>query len=172
MAIFKNASGVYFLRPIFIEFDDTGGEIAMFTIKDEDSVVNGKKYPSLRRLFVEREDPTEYLFAEEYLGGWVHWKKLIESSVLKGVISDWREELEIRVRAKALNSVKAKAQNPEDKESLQASKYLLSSSWKISTDPKVGRPSKEAIKREADKLFKEQSVYTEDYDRILGSSVN
>lgn len=166
---FKNNSGAHLLKPIFYELDFEGRPNAQYTLKTYDSEFEGKLYPSLRRLYVELEDPTEYLFSCTYLDGWDHWKKLSQASFFQPYLAEWREELEIRLKAKALVRIKSTAES-RTKDSLAADKILLSGGWKESEKKSgAGRPTKEKIQEEANKLFKEQSVFDEDYNRIMGS---
>lgn len=164
---FKNSSGTHLLKPIFYELDEQGRPNAQFSLKPHDSTFEGVVYPSLRRLYVELEDPTEYLFSETYLDGWTHWKKLSSASFFQEHLTEWREELDIRLRAKSLVRIKARAEGNQ-KDSLTADKILLSGGWKTE-ESKVGRPTKEKIQNEAEKLIRERTVFDEDYDRILGS---
>lgn len=167
---FKNTNGFHLLKPIFYELDDAEHLQTIYTLKEYDHEVNGIIYPSLRRLYVECEDPTEYEFACLHLDGWVHWKKLSAAVFFQPYLKEWREELEVRLRAKALNRIKVRAAS-NDKDSMQADKILLSGGWKTPEEKtQVGRPTKAKIAEEADKLFKEKSVFDEDYERIMGTA--
>ena len=164
---FKNSMGVHLLKPIFYELDEAGRPNAQYTLKTYDSTFEGVFYPSLRRLYVNLEDPTEYLFAETYLDGWDHWKKLSSASFFKEYLSEMREELDVRLRAKALVRIRARAEG-NSKDGLSADKILLQGGWKTPEEKSsVGRPTKEKIKEEADKLFKERTVFDEDFERIM-----
>ena len=168
---FKNSSGTHILKQIFFEFSDAEHQYSVYTLKDYDHEYNGVTYPSLRRLYVECEDPTEYQFATEHLDSWAHWKKLIASNFFKPYLKEWREELEVRLRAKALARIKTRAAS-NGKDAQQADKILLSGGWKTPEEKTgAGRPSKDKIKQEAEKLFQEQSVHDEDYERIFGTTV-
>lgn len=167
---FKNASGAHLLKPIFFEYDDAEHLQSVYTLKDYDHEYNGKSYPSLRKLYVEMEDPTEYEFACKYLDGWTHWKKLSTASFFKPYLKEWREELEVRLRAQALNRMKVRATS-DTKDSMQADKILLVGGWKTPEEKeRVGRPSKQKIQEEANKLFAERTVFDEDFERILGNA--
>jgi hypothetical protein len=52
---------------------------AVYTLKDDDHTHNGVVYPSLKRLYLEMEDVVEYDFANTYLLGWSHWKRMNEN---------------------------------------------------------------------------------------------
>lgn len=166
MNIFKNSSGAHLLKSIFFEYDDITKSQAIYTLKDYDHTVDGKLYPSLRRLYVELEDPTEYEFATKYLDSWSHWKKLSAASFFTEHLNDWREELSVRLRAQAVNRIKVESKSGS-KAAFQANKFLVAGQWTEKSSP-VGRPTKEKIKSEAEKLFKESSVVDDDFDRIVG----
>jgi hypothetical protein len=158
---FKASNGVYLLKVLFVENDPTK-MTAVYTLKDEDHTVDNRVFPSLRRLFVESEDLTEYLFAETHLGGWGHWCKLKECSWFP--YHQWREELEVRVKSKALRNVQDIVRDNKHKDNLQASKFILQDGWK--KKERVGRTTKEKIKQEANSLFKEKSETAEDLERL------
>ena len=167
---FKNASGVFFTKELFFETKVGDRSNAVYTLKDYDHTVDGILYPSLSKIYLEEEDLTEYDFAEKYLGGYPHWEKLLASPMISPYIKDWRKRLDLKMRAKALNRIKKKAESPEDKESFQANKFILSGQWRTAEEKSaVGRPTKAKIKEEADRIIKEQSVFDEDYDRIMNN---
>lgn len=166
---FKNGAGAHLLKTIFFELDDAEKTQAIYTLKDYDHTVNGVLYPSLRKLYVETEDPTEYSFAVQYLDGWSHWKKLSSASFFQDHLKDWREELNVRIRSKNLAKIKEVA-SQNLKESYQAQKFLTTGGWQIESEKeKVGRPTKEKIKQEAEKIFEARSEVDEDYDRIFNN---
>jgi len=95
-----------------------------------------------RILFVECEDPTGYKFATEYLGGWKHWLALKRSTKVNEFILEWEEELEVKLRSKAiLNMLKLS----DGDKGYQANKFLIDGGWK---QKKAGRPSKADIRKE------------------------
>ena len=119
--------------------------------------------PSMRRLYLEMEDPTEYSFATEVLGSYDHWKKLSSLKWFRSHLLDWRKELELRIRAKAIRSVASHAENKPD-----AAKWLAECGWK---EKRRGRPTKQE-KDKQELLEKELSSFVkDDYDR-LGLKIN
>lgn len=157
---FKGASGAYYTKQLFYETADTDREFVLYTLKDDDH----EGYPSIRRLYVEFEDETEYEFARAYFGSWRHWKRLLECSWFRPVIEEAREELSVRLAAKNLVKIREKALSGD----LKANQYLLERKWVSKKEP-VGRPSKEKIKAEAEKLFSDKQDVTSDFERILDS---
>lgn len=138
----------------------------MFTLHKED--VDG--LPSLYRLYLEEEDVSEYFFAKKYLGGWEHWQKLSESTFFKPYIQDWRKELEILIRAKALKRLLAVADNPANKFSYDANKLLVKEGYKEKDTDKTskrGRPTKDEINKEATRIASEEDQVKLDHERLL-----
>lgn len=168
---FKNSVGAHLVKSIFFEYDDVEKSSAVYTLKDYDHTYNGITYPSLRRLYVGLADPTEYLFAEEYLDGWSHWKKLSSAAFFQEHLKEWREELDVKLRAASLLKIRETAA-ANQKESFQAQKFLVTGGWKSPDEKeKVGRPTKEKIKQEADRLFSERSVHDDDFERMFGKPI-
>lgn len=127
----------YRTRSLFIETHTQGPEPLM-TLKEHDIEVNGKKLLSLRRIYLEIGDPTEYQVAMEVLGSWDHWNRLLESTVVKPYIDAMREELEIVNRSQALQALRKTALY-EGAKGTVAAKYIAEQAWKSTR----GRPSKE-----------------------------
>ena len=159
--IFKNASGAHYLQALFFETAlEQNKDYVLYTLKQQDH----RGYPSIHRLFVEMNDPTEYNFAKEYFASWTHWKMIKDCTWFKPYYDAMKEELEVSIRAKALADLRASAEDP--KNTVQVNKYLLDKGWVDKTDTR-GRPSKDTIKREADKLFKDKQELEEDFSRII-----
>lgn len=158
---FKNSSGTHYLKALFYEIAlEPNRDYVLYTLKQEDH--NG--YPSIHRLFVEANDPTEYEFAKKYFASWSHWKMVRECSWFKANYEAMKEELEMKIKADALRHLRNARNDP--KNAVQVNKYLLAGGWADKTDTR-GRPSKARIKEEADKLVKENDVVNEDFVRII-----
>lgn len=118
-------------------------QYAVFTFNDEDKTYDGRIYPSLKKLYLQCEDPTEYQFAKKYLLGWSHWKRLNENKMLREQFDEWREELEIAMRSEAVQAIRDMT---ADGSNFQAAKWLADRGW----DKRgAGRPSKAEKEREA-----------------------
>lgn len=112
-------------------------DYAVYTLKEYDYPYKGKHYPSLKKLYIAEEDPTEYAFAEKHLLGWQHWKRLCENKVLGRHIEEWREELELKIRSQAIRDMVNMCANEGGNYS--AAKFLADRGW----DKRApGRPSK------------------------------
>ena len=135
-------------------------EFAIYTLEDEDKEYKGKLYPSLKRLFIETEDLTEYNFAKEYLLGWHHWQRLNANKMLREHFDKWREELTLSIRAEAIKSIIDQAL---DGTNFQAAKFLAEGGW---SKRSAGRPSKEEMQKEAAQREKIHSEFSEDLERL------
>ncbi len=128
MSSFKDSKGVWLTLGLFGDKAGPYKKGIIFDTLDE-----------ARRKFIELEDPTGVLFADKYLGGYAHWKAVRASKGLCEDIEEWEEELEVRLRSKALIQIKNMSEV-----SFQASKLILDKGW----DKKAGRPTKEAVEKE------------------------
>lgn len=154
---FKTDQGVFRLRALFYEETLADKSTVVYTLKDNDHA----GYPSLRRLFLDLGDPTEYYFAQRYLDGWAHWERLCDCDWFRPYIERWRRELELIIRSQALMRIRMIASSP-GKESFMANKFLLSGSWKMHNNTKI---AKDEIKEEANKQEKHQVL--QDAKRLL-----
>lgn len=132
---------------------------AIYTLKDVDHEWNGRVYPSMRRLYLEMGDPTEYQFATTYLLGWKHWQRLCANKALKQHVDDWREELEVKLRCEGVHSAIVQARSG----SWQAAKWLVDKGW---SESKAGRPSKADVDREIKMQARIKDEYAEDLQRL------
>lgn len=154
-----------YLKGLFYETTLSDKSTVVYTLKDRDH----EGYPSLYRLYMETDDPTEYLFATQYLDGWDHWETLCQCTWFKPYIDKWRRELEIKHRAMALQNIKRLAADPGSKEYHQANKFLVSAGW-VETEKRkrAGRPSKEEVSKAAKEMAHEAKQLEEDLARIQG----
>jgi len=154
---FKDSAGKYITQNLFLEFSyDT--EKAVYTFADEDKEYKGKVYPSLRRLYLETADPTEYEFATKYLWGWEHWQRILGNKVLLKEVERWREELEVKLRSRGVKAVLSLTEG-----SFNAAKWAADGGWNI----KRGRPSKAEKERERKMREKALEEVKEDASRII-----
>jgi hypothetical protein len=133
---FKDSMGKYITQSLFLEI---GYDVdkAVYTFKDTDYEYKGTVYPSLRRLYMETMDPTEYHFANKYLWGWEHWLKITENQLLLKEIEKWREELEVKIRAVGVRNAMALGGS-----NFTAAQWVANGKWKHYSS-KGGRPTKQ-----------------------------
>lgn len=112
-------------------------EYAVYTLKEYDYPYKGKHYPSLKKLFLAEEDPTEYSFATKHLLGWNHWKRLCENKQLAKHFEEWREELELKIRSQAVRDMMNLCASESG--NFSAAKFLADRGWDKRA---AGRPSK------------------------------
>src|SRR5215217_6132830 len=116
---FKNFMGTHLLKPLFYEQIKEGADsyLSLYTMKDYDHtiLVDGVEVtlPSIKRLFVEMEDITEYHFANEYFDNYQHWKKIKATTWFAPYYLEMKEELELKLRAKHLNKIRALEDDPK-----------------------------------------------------------
>lgn len=162
---FLSDQGHYILRGIFWEWALADKSGCVYTLKQEDH--NG--FPSLYRLYMECDDLTEYTFATQYLYNWEHWTRLCKASWFKEYITAWRAELEVRTRARALQNLRAISADPSHKAAAAVNRYLVDGGWKSQEEKKGrGRPSKDQIKSEAEKIARDARDTDEEFKRITG----
>jgi hypothetical protein len=157
-SLLKDSSGRPLTQGLFLEtkYDTT---YAVYTLKDEDFIYQGKTYLSLKRLYLEFEDPVEYAFANQYLLNWDQWQRICNNKLYSKMINGWREELELKIRSQSLKGIcdlAAEAGN------FQAYKFLMNKEWDKRA---AGRPSTKAKAREDELLDQIANDYSEDIKR-------
>jgi hypothetical protein len=135
-----------------------------WTLKEHDLQADGKVYKSMKKLFIEMEDVTEYDFAMTALGSYKHWERVTESPILKPHIEQWRKELNLKLKAKAMKSI-IKSATVDEKLSFQAMKYLADNEY-IDKSSKRGRPSKEELNAELRREAEISKSFKDDAERI------
>ena len=133
---------------------------AVFTLKDFDHEHNGDTYVSLKRLYLECADPTEYQFAQAHLMGWKHWQRMCENKVLRKHIDEWRDELEVKLRSQAVLDVISQARAG----TFQAAKWVADRGW---AQRGAGRPSNADIEHEKKVQARIQDEYGGDVVRMF-----
>lgn len=154
---FLDSQGRPITQSLFLENGYTSA--AIYTLKDVDYEYKGKLYPSLKKLYLLEEDPTEYIFATKYLLGWKHWQRLYENKLLTKHIDEWRFELEMKLRSRAVQELMAQAR----KGNAGASKWLADRGW---AQRGAGRPSKTEIEREKKIQTNVLEEYSQDVLRL------
>lgn len=157
------------LKALFYEQTLNDKSYVIYTLKDQDH----KGYPSLYRLYMEIDDPTEWIVSQTLVDGWEHWEMLCNCTWFKPYVERWRKELELRMKSKALAKIKAEAKT-NGKESFIANRYLIEKGWESKEDKKVGRgrPSKEEIRKAANEIASTQDRISGDFERILNRQMN
>lgn len=155
-------TGNFLTQSLFLEHGyDT--DRAVYTLKDDDHEHKGVIYLSLKRLYLEMEDLGEHEFASVHLAGWRHWQRICNNKLFAPLIDQWREELEVKMRGRAIATI-AKEADSGGRSALQAAKWLADRGWK----KKTGRPSNADVQRETEIQAGIASEYSADVVRIKG----
>jgi len=155
-----DSGGKPLTQSLFLEIGYT--EYAIYTLKEEDCEYKGFTYPSLKRLYLETQDPTEYEFAKKHLLGWKHWKRLCENKLIRSYIDEWRDELEVCLRSKGVkDAIKA-----AELGGFQAAKWLADRGWDVKP---AGRPSKAEIEKEKTIQLRVRDEFSADVVRLFGN---
>lgn len=158
---FKNNQGFPLQRGLFFETSPFDAKREpTYTLKDKDHTFEGKTYLSLKRLYLEEEDLTEYFFATKYLSNWTQWDNLTKSKWFKEYIDLWRTELELKLKAKAMRNIIDEAVSG-GKNGYNANKFIVEKGWvdKTTEPSRRGRPTKAEISRKAaEQLFEDQQL--------------
>lgn len=134
-------------------------EYALYTTKDIDHIFEGVLFPSIKRLYLEMEDVTEYEFANKYFLGWDHWQRVVANKIFTEQVESWREELELKLTARTVSEMRKLAKEG----SFQASKWLMDQGWQ---PKRAGRPSKEDVDSELKRRADVQDEYGSDAARL------
>lgn len=138
-------------------------ERALYTLKDEDyTLPDGRVLPSLKRLYLNIADPTEYEFATTYFYSWHHWKRCANNKLIAEYVDQWREELEVKLMSEGIKGVINQAYSDKG---YQAAKWLAEKGW---LDKKVGRPTKEQVEGELRQAAKLKDALEDDFNRVSG----
>ncbi len=136
-----------------------------WTLKEKDHLASdGKTYVSMKRIYLEMEDVTEYEFALATLGSFTHWETLCKSPWFKEHLDQWRKELNLKIKARGVKAIMQAAIGGEQP-SFQAMKYLADNQYMEKKSAR-GRPSKEDIKAELRKEVNINKTFKDDAERL------
>ena len=175
---YKDVLGRFRTRSLFLELCGSNRAnkedyFPIWTLRDTDYEIKNPAnwyytayedhiYPSLKKLYLTFADPTEYAFAVEHLGSWEHWKTLSECSWFKSILATWRADLETKLKAEAIRTVREAAINGD----VQAAKWLHQVLTPKELGPGRGRPSKIEVAGEIKRQASEEKELMDDLARI------
>lgn len=134
---FRDKMGRWHTQALFVECHQyVKGMKPMYTLNEY------KGYPSIKKAFLDYEDPTGYKVATEWLGGYDHWKKLCSLKWFREHLEQWEEELEVKMKCKAISKMNELAAG-DNAVAKDASKFLVNKEW----EGKRGRPTKAEIEK-------------------------
>ena len=157
--LMKDAMGKMITQSLFLELGYR--DSAIYTLDDHDKEYKGKTYPSLKKLYLQIEDPHELEFSRAYLLGWKHWNRMLENKLIRGHIDEWRDELEVQIRSSGLQAILERVANGEA--GFQDAKFLVDRGWDKRA---VGRPTRDMANRERKIQDEMTRLFEEDNKRM------
>lgn len=132
---------------------------AIYTLKDEDFEYEGRYLPSIKQLYLDIGDPTEYEFANKCFTGWTQWQRIVANKQMTKVVEQWRFELEVKIRSEGVSMARGQSR----KGSWQATRWLSEKGWE---DRGAGRPTKEDVEHERKVQAAISNEFEEDAARL------
>ena len=118
--------------------------VPLFTLKDKPHIVKKGNaivtYPSLRQIYFTYDHAPgfEYEFSQDVFGSWDFWEKLTRTT-LKDHFQAWRDELTIKIKARAIKTI-IHAAKESSSTGISAARYLTEDGY---IQKKIGRMTKE-----------------------------
>jgi len=157
----KDSNNAPLTQSLFVETNGTSKDPIM-TLGDNDLKMGDKTIYSLKKIYMEEQDPEEYKVAMRIFGSWAHWKRLLDNKKIMKYIRMYREELDVSIRSNAVRSLIASA-TQEGVKGISAAKYIAEKGWK---KRKAGAPSREEVKHELKVQTDMDSELEEDMKRL------
>jgi hypothetical protein len=182
---YKDVMGRWRTDSLFVETisplarDDSGEQrfqkyTPMFTLREHDIRVDknspwyerysDKMIPSLRRIYLEYNDPTEFKFAMEVFASTYHWKHLCGLSWFKPHVEEYRRTLAEKLRGIGIDHLVRIAEGTDPKFALQAAKWLAEGSFESKGGK--GRPSKIEVASQMRRELDIEKIYRDDAARL------
>ena len=117
-----------------------------------------------KNTFIELGDPTGYQWAIKYLGSWEHWLLLSKQRWFREFVDEWRDELDMKQKAEAIQVIKEIALSSDSKNALPAARYLAERGWDKTSGK--GRPTKEQVAAELKHEVRQRTQIDDDAERI------
>jgi len=157
----KDSNNAPLTQSLFVETNGTT-KAPIMTLGDHDLKMGDKVLYSLKRIYMEEQDPEEYKVAMRVFGSWAHWKRLLDNKKIMKYILQYREELDVSIRSEAVRSL-IKSATDEGVKGVSAAKYIAEKGWK---KRKAGAPSKEEVKYELKVQAEMDSDLADDMKRL------
>ena len=169
-AILKDSRGRYRTQSLFREFQFVTPTLEpIWTLKDEDAIIEGMSrpdkvsLPSLKALYLDIADPTEYEFAMQAFGSWAQWLRIKASKAIQPWMESWSEELELKLRSQGIKGVLEEAAT--GKNPLAAAKFLANAEWNKTSNGR-GRPTKAEIEKQTKIDARLNAEFQDDAERV------
>ena len=139
---FRDTRNRYLTKSLFVE---TRTDVCdpIFTLE---SKVDYDGLVSVYRLYMEADDPTEYVVAKRMLGDVQHWRALCEREFFIPYLEQWRDELQAKIKAESVEAIRRVA-NATSNGTVPAAKWVAEQDFLNlgKVGPKRGRPPKEKL---------------------------
>lgn len=168
---FKDPRNNWRTRSLFADVQSNNGYehaegVAIYWLYEK-----GDERPFLHDEYIKCNDLTGIKFAKKWLGGYEHFKVLLETQFFSKEYNRWKEELQTIKQAEALFNIETIASDEEHSQRFQANKYLANKEYEGQTASKRGRPSTDEITGELKKQAKVVSETRQDLERMTGLTV-
>ena len=158
--LMKDTMGRPLTQSMFYEYKYAVTPEVQFTLGEEHKILEDRVLWSLKTLYLDMEDITEYEFARKYLLSWPHWQRLQQNKLISPHVNQWREELEYKIRASSINEIINQALTGD---SFQAAKWLAERGWDKRSP---GRPSKQEVQKQIAQDDRLKDEYSDDIARL------
>lgn len=146
-------------QSLFWEFNK---ENPQYTLSSEDREHEGKMLDSIEKLYLQEMDVGEFEFAVKYFTSYKQWCAVKKAKWFAPTYQNMRIALEAKVQSQAIkNMMDMVADGTATQSTL---KYLADKDF--IPKEKVGRPTKKALEKEAERLTKQEKKFQEELDRI------
>jgi hypothetical protein len=164
----KNAGGKLLTAALFWEVGALHKEHNTYTLDSRDlnktdyAGVN-KVLPSIQRLYIEENDPTEYNFAVKYFYDFRHWQQIKESAWFQDTYKSMQDALAAKI---ASQSVQEMLELVESKKAGHQTLAWLANKGYLEKE-KVGRPNKKAVEKQAAQAVQRKVEEQQELDELL-----
>lgn len=126
-------------------------DLCLFTLSENDKEIKGRVYHSLKKLYLDMEDLSEYEFATVIFGSYRIWENLCSVKWFQKHLEVWRRELRIKIRGKALKEMIRSLDGTKSPPSFNTMKYLAELD-KTQGNTKL---TKDKIRKEKEEAYKD-----------------
>lgn len=142
-------------------------ETAVYTLKSAKNT--SCTLPSLKDLYMEVGDPTEYQFAIEAFGSFDYWLEIlggeqygIHPKYIRQHILEWRNELEVKLRSEGIRNLRKHAATKPN-----AALFFADGQFSVTKNKRgAGRPTTAEVERELQLAAKAQKEAYEEASRL------
>jgi hypothetical protein len=156
----RTPQGNYLTQSLFLEIGYS--KDAIYTLQGEDRSYKGKKYKSIKKIYLSMEDPIEYDFATKNFYDWEQWQRIQGNKLILPYIEEWRNELDLKLRSRAFKQI---LDTTQSEQGMVAKKWIADKGWLKNS---VGRPSKASIQQDKAYKAKVKNEYESDIVNIGG----